>query len=475
VNKAQFLQEKSAFHMTYPDKSDLAFYRWFVERHPDLAIGWYHLGREREMRNEIDEALAAYRQALHAKHGPYSEEAAAAYQDLLRKRRRRLWAGRIRLLLASLLFFHAQFAFSPGLLSEPDKAASTGAAFTNGKNASGQERPHVEVIAVPAGTDGKQLRHHVYDYVSGRRTALKQPYTVLVVPEVTGAPLFTPLLFYRPGELHGLLRYDPVSRTVLSQQWFDRPCACDQHPAVRTAKLQLAEEQRTLEHLLILRSALYRHYQRKGSLPQKLSDLARSYPGNALPDIPPTPAWYGATDWAYQPAAFRREAAWESMRHVVPLRGYPEPSVPLAPLQIHVHLDSHAMTLISGPHLVRRYPIAIGKNGSTPAGYFSVLQKISNPRGPDDIYGTRGLIFQQNGYAIHGTNHPASIGQSVSLGCIRLHNRDVEELYTFVAPGTEVIISAHAAPVPRWANPAAFVLPAGRDEETPRVVYHWLH
>ncbi|NLC47295.1 MAG: L,D-transpeptidase, partial [Firmicutes bacterium] len=43
-------------------------------------------------------------------------------------------------------------------------------------------------------------------------------------------------------------------------------------------------------------------------------------------------------------------------------------------------------------------------------------------------------------YGIHGTDEPSSIGKHASSGCIRLRNRDVEELYDQVQIGTEVEI-----------------------------------
>ena len=45
-----------------------------------------------------------------------------------------------------------------------------------------------------------------------------------------------------------------------------------------------------------------------------------------------------------------------------------------------------------------------------------------------------------NGYALHGTNQPSSIGRSVSHGCIRLLNEDIQKLYETVAVGTPVYI-----------------------------------
>jgi lipoprotein-anchoring transpeptidase ErfK/SrfK len=43
-------------------------------------------------------------------------------------------------------------------------------------------------------------------------------------------------------------------------------------------------------------------------------------------------------------------------------------------------------------------------------------------------------------YGIHGTNRPSSIGKRVSKGCIRMYNRDVENLARYVGIGTPVII-----------------------------------
>ena len=45
-----------------------------------------------------------------------------------------------------------------------------------------------------------------------------------------------------------------------------------------------------------------------------------------------------------------------------------------------------------------------------------------------------------NGYALHGTNNPASIGQAVSHGCVRLRNEDIEKLFSMVSVGTPVYI-----------------------------------
>lgn len=53
--------------------------------------------------------------------------------------------------------------------------------------------------------------------------------------------------------------------------------------------------------------------------------------------------------------------------------------------------------------------------------------------------GTRRLDLG-DGYGIHGTDEPNSIGHSVSHGCVRLLNKDVEQLYPMVPVGTPVYI-----------------------------------
>lgn len=475
MTKVSFLQEKSSFHIKFPEQSDLAFYKWFTQQYPDEAIGWYHLGQEWQARGELDQAIAALRRAMQAKSGPYAEEAREAYQDLLRQRRKLAWQTRMRLLLASLLFFYLQFAFSPGLLTDPLPATVPAAAAGGTQAAAGAEQPHVEVIAVPSSLDARELQAQVKRYLHARRPALTQPYTVLLVPEVTGMPLYTPLLFYQPQEVRGLLRYNPVTRTLIDEQWLDRPGSSRQTPALQTAKEALAREQVVLQHIAILRNALYRHYQLKGMLPDRLADLAGAYPGNSLPQIPLPPTWLELDTYAYLPGNFQPEQAWDSLREVLPLPGYPEPVQPLEPLQLYLYQESRIMELRSGPHLLRSYPIGLGKNRSTPDGYYTILQKISKPRGHDNIFGTRGMVFQQDGYAIHGTSDPESIGTYASLGCVRLHNTAVEELYSFVSLGTDVIISALPAPRPAWNNPAPFIMEAGKEEETPHIVYKWLH
>jgi hypothetical protein len=63
----------------------------------------------------------------------------------------------------------------------------------------------------------------------------------------------------------------------------------------------------------------------------------------------------------------------------------------------------------------------------------------SKQRQVPEILGTHKLEMG-DGYLIHGTNQPTSIGDAVSHGCVRMYNEDVARLYELVPVGTAVFI-----------------------------------
>ncbi|WP_421856289.1 L,D-transpeptidase [Oricola sp.] len=64
--------------------------------------------------------------------------------------------------------------------------------------------------------------------------------------------------------------------------------------------------------------------------------------------------------------------------------------------------------------------------------------------GPSNPLGARALYIYQGNvdtlYRLHGSPEWASIGRSVSSGCVRLINQDVIDLYRRVPAGTEIIV-----------------------------------
>ena len=55
--------------------------------------------------------------------------------------------------------------------------------------------------------------------------------------------------------------------------------------------------------------------------------------------------------------------------------------------------------------------------------------------------GVAAMTFHNGELAIHGTNNPGSIGGYVSHGCIRMHNQDIQTLYSMVSVGTPVVVT----------------------------------
>lgn len=108
---------------------------------------------------------------------------------------------------------------------------------------------------------------------------------------------------------------------------------------------------------------------------------------------------------------------------------------------ILVEVDKKSLSLIDkeSGRVIDVYPIASGKPSSpTPLGNFLIVEKAHWGEG----FGSRwlGLDVPWGIYGIHGTNQPSSIGGSVSAGCIRMRNSDVEDLYDKVYTSTQVLI-----------------------------------
>jgi len=123
-----------------------------------------------------------------------------------------------------------------------------------------------------------------------------------------------------------------------------------------------------------------------------------------------------------------------------------------AKFNIIIDKSQNILTLKNGQDIVKTYRVSTGKNSCTPVGTFTVTNKIIDPpwypstggmipaKDPKNVLGSRWIGISKQGYGIHGTTDPESIGKSVTEGCVRLKNSDVEELYSIVPPGTEVVI-----------------------------------
>jgi hypothetical protein len=126
---------------------------------------------------------------------------------------------------------------------------------------------------------------------------------------------------------------------------------------------------------------------------------------------------------------------------------------------IVIQSGERSLYLITGKDQALKYTVGVGRSGQQWYGTTRIASKHIKPawkppaslrgkRSPDfyiegglpqNPMGAAALVLVDHELAIHGTNNPGSIGGLVSAGCIRMHNRDVMDLYGRVHVGTRVV------------------------------------
>ena len=107
-----------------------------------------------------------------------------------------------------------------------------------------------------------------------------------------------------------------------------------------------------------------------------------------------------------------------------------------------------------------RYRVAVGKRDKSWTGQAFITAKYVRPDwspspevrrdhphlpavikggASNNPMGVAAMTLSNGNYAIHGTNRPGSIGHAVSYGCIRMSNRDIQDLFQRVGVRTPVI------------------------------------
>ncbi|WP_193224524.1 L,D-transpeptidase [Bacillus sp. B1-b2] len=134
-----------------------------------------------------------------------------------------------------------------------------------------------------------------------------------------------------------------------------------------------------------------------------------------------------------------------------PLGQNPLPGDPF----IIINKLNNEMSLIDDNRVQTSISVATGKKENlTPEGLFTITVKATNPYyrkkdieggDPKNPLGTRWIGFNAKNsdgrtYGIHGTNNPASIGQYVSEGCIRMQNEAVESIFDLIPLGTKILV-----------------------------------
>ncbi|MBW4573692.1 MAG: L,D-transpeptidase [Aphanothece sp. CMT-3BRIN-NPC111] len=125
--------------------------------------------------------------------------------------------------------------------------------------------------------------------------------------------------------------------------------------------------------------------------------------------------------------------------------------------RLEINVKRRRVTVYRGKTAVKSYPIAVGRAGwETPSGSFKVHQMYRDPAwmspftgavipggSPANPLGRYWIGFWTDGknwIGFHGTPNTKSVGTAASHGCIRMYNKDVQELFNQVSIGTPVTV-----------------------------------
>jgi hypothetical protein len=120
-------------------------------------------------------------------------------------------------------------------------------------------------------------------------------------------------------------------------------------------------------------------------------------------------------------------------------------------IEVTVDLSSRRLTVTRSGHVLFATPVAIGAPWSpTPPGRYFVTDRVPFWAGSalgSFAFGISGIQPHLpagwsggDQLAIHGTNDPASIGEAVSAGCVRVSEGTLAKLRPLLVLGTPVII-----------------------------------
>ncbi|MGM0805011.1 MAG: L,D-transpeptidase [Bacillota bacterium] len=223
-----------------------------------------------------------------------------------------------------------------------------------------------------------------------------------------------------------------------------------------------AEKKTTKSELptLLFLNAVKRFEERTGNYPNTESDLSNGSL-KFLSHLPKEHYIFGKSPF---------EA---SANGVLYKRGVPDEFT----LEISFYPDVNKLAIVRGNgEVLSTYPVASGKE-PLPFSKSKVSERVVEPNGGKDALGTRGLVLQ-DGYAIHGTDNPFSIGGRITKGCIRLFNDHIEEIYPYVALGTSFTVKK-GEPAPATFTeglPAIPLSPQQLASETqPNKTFRWNH
>jgi L,D-transpeptidase ErfK/SrfK len=131
----------------------------------------------------------------------------------------------------------------------------------------------------------------------------------------------------------------------------------------------------------------------------------------------------------------------------------PAPEAPAARPKrlVIISIPDRKLVVMEKGAVIQVFCIAVGASVSpSPIGTFTIASRLTSPTyyhagvvippGKDNPLGPRWLGLNKQGYGIHGTNAPTSVGKAASHGCIRMRNRDIVQFFALVNVGDSVEI-----------------------------------
>lgn len=145
------------------------------------------------------------------------------------------------------------------------------------------------------------------------------------------------------------------------------------------------------------------------------------------------------------------------------------------PFSVIVHKNDYRLDLFAGSPdeqenwlYIRSFKVGLGEGGNTPVGTFYIKSKMVNPawtnpktgqhfdaNDPNNPVGEYWLGWEgigdskiYTGFGLHGTIDPASIGQSKSMGCVRMLPDDIAEMYELLVEQASLVKIVEGDQVP---------------------------
>ena len=132
---------------------------------------------------------------------------------------------------------------------------------------------------------------------------------------------------------------------------------------------------------------------------------------------------------------------------------------------IQVNKEQLRLSLYKGREVQKSWYVSIGKDKGTektsrmdlitPAGTYTIYRVVEDAsklvfdpkwfaeegEPQEGVYGTKLISFYNKWQiAVHGTNAPWSVGRRATHGCIRMRNKEIEDLTTYVKPKMKIEI-----------------------------------